>query len=114
MNKITLPILLLFIHFNTTVSAEGLSVQISKEISSVDVIHNGKPVTIQRNQSSTNLINPDYAITSRKCPPFCIQPGQITEGVETIGELELLDYLKRSSNGEKDILVIDSRTADWV
>lgn len=91
-----------------------MDVKITNEIASVDVIHNGKTVTIQRNQSPDNLINQRYAITSRKCPPFCIQPKTIADGVETVGELELLEYIKRSSTGDKSIIVIDSRTPDWV
>jgi len=87
---------------------------ISTEIDSVIVVHNGKKVTIMRNQDTENTVDRAYAKTSRKCPPFCIQPAKLAEGVETIGELEMLDYLKRSSNGDKTILVIDSRTPDWV
>lgn len=87
---------------------------ITKEIDSVEVIHNGQKVTIMRNQDTENTVDPSYAKTSRKCPPFCIQPSKLADGVETIGELEMLDYLKRSSNGDQSILVIDSRTPDWV
>ncbi len=100
--------------FFVQASDGDLEVAISEEINFVTVNHNGKPVRIQRNQSTENTINPDYAKTSRKCPPFCIQPAKLAEGVETIGELEMLDYLKRSSNGDDSILVIDSRTEDWV
>ncbi len=95
-------------------SSTGLDVKISNEIDFVDVKHKGKIVRIQRNQSSDHIINPDYAKTSRKCPPFCIQPGKLAEGVETIGELEVLDYLVRMTNGDISILVIDSRTEGWV
>jgi 3-mercaptopyruvate sulfurtransferase SseA len=35
-------------------------------------------------------------------------------GVETIAELEVLDYLKQRSNGDDSILIIDSRLTDWV
>jgi len=92
----------------------AVDVAITEEIDSVEVIHNGTNVTIIRNQSPDNRINPAYAKTSRKCPPFCIQPVTIAEGVETIGELELLDYLQRISAGDSSILIIDSRTQDWV
>ncbi len=95
-------------------SSTGLDVKISNEIDFVDVKHKGKIVRIQRNQSPDHIINPDYAKTSRKCPPFCIQPGKLAEGVETIGELEVLDYLVRMTNGDISILVIDSRTEGWV
>lgn len=92
----------------------ALDVNITEDLESVEVTHHGKPVTIRRNQDPGNTVNPDYARTSRKCPPFCIQPMTIAEGVETIGELELLDYLQRMHAGDDSILVIDSRTPDWV
>ena len=94
--------------------ASALDVRITQDIESVKVTHAGKQVIIMRNQKPDNTVNPDYAKTSRKCPPFCIQPMKIAEGVETIGELEMLDYLERSGAGDQSILVIDSRTADWV
>jgi len=87
---------------------------ITREIESVEVIHNGQKVTIMRNQNTENTVDSAYAKTSRKCPPFCIQPTKLADGVETIGELEMLDYLKRSSQGDQTILVIDSRTPDWI
>jgi len=116
MNKYRINILILLscLCFFAQASDGDLGVAISNEIDFVDVKHDGKPVRIQRNQSSDNTINPDYARTSRKCPPFCIQPGTLAEGVETIAELEILNYLKRLSNGDDSILVIDSRTEDWV
>jgi len=76
-------------------SENDLDVNISNEISFVDVKHNNKEIRIQRNQSQDNLVNSEYAQTSRKCPPFCIQPYNLGNGVETIGELELLDYQKK-------------------
>ena len=80
----------------------------------VQVMHNGKSVRIERNQNNKNTVKPDYALTSRPCPPFCIRPIVLAPGVETIGELEMLDYLAKASSGDKSILVIDSRTPDWV
>ncbi len=100
--------------FNSAYSSSALDVKISNEIDFVDVKHNGKTIRIQRVQTAENTINPDYARTSRKCPPFCIQPGTLAKGVETVGELELIDYLKKASNGDDSILVIDSRTEGWV
>jgi rhodanese-related sulfurtransferase len=89
-------------------------VGITPSLSSVEVIHNGKPVTIERHQDNKNTIAADYALTSRPCPPFCIRPIKLAPGVETIGELELLDYLVAAGKPDSDILVIDSRTPDWV
>lgn len=95
-------------------SKTDLKVKITNEIGSITVNHNGKPVVIQRDQNVKNTIIEDYALTSRECPPFCVQPMTLLPGVSTIGEIELLDYLKRKSNGDKNLLIIDSRTPDWV
>lgn len=92
----------------------ALDVAITSELNSVEVMHDGKVVTIRRHQDPENMIYPIYARTSRPCPPFCIQPARLAEGVETIAELELLEYLGRLSAGDENILVIDSRTKDWL
>ena len=89
-------------------------VGITPEMSSVEVLHKGKPVRIERNQDNDNTIVADYALTSRPCPPFCIRPIELVPGVETIGELEMLDYLVAAGKPGSKILVIDSRTPDWV
>jgi rhodanese-related sulfurtransferase len=94
--------------------AEPLDVAITPELSQVTVLHQGESVTIQREQDQSNTIEDDYALTSRACPPFCVQPMQIAPGVTTIGERELLDFLQRQSKDDEDIVVIDSRTPDWV
>ncbi len=94
--------------------AADLKVKITSSLASVDVMHNGKKVTIMRNQDNKNEVNKAFAKTSRNCPPFCINPMQLAPGVETLGELEMLDYLKKMSDGDSSILVIDSRTPDWV
>jgi rhodanese-related sulfurtransferase len=95
-------------------SADDLAVNITPETASVEVTHNGKKMTIMRNQDQMNTVNQAFAMTSRKCPPFCIQPGTLAPGVDTSGELEMLDYLAKINAGDSGILVIDSRTPDWV
>jgi rhodanese-related sulfurtransferase len=95
-------------------AAGKLAVGITPDMASVDVMHKGKKFTIARNQNEKNTVNPSFAKTSRKCPPFCIQPSTLAPGVETIGELEVLGYLKKMADGDDSILVVDSRTPDWV
>ncbi|MCF6263286.1 MAG: rhodanese-like domain-containing protein [Xanthomonadales bacterium] len=102
----------LLLLFTTALSADPVG--ITSSMSSVEVIHQGKPVKIERNQDNKNTIATDYAITSRACPPFCIKPIKLALGVETIGELEMIDYLVAASKPGSNILVIDSRTPDWV
>ncbi len=89
-------------------------VGITASLSSAEVIHAGKPVRIERNQDNKNTIDADYALTSRACPPFCIKPIKLAVGVETIGELEMIDYLVAASKADSKVLVIDSRTPSWV
>ena len=80
----------------------------------VTVTHNGTSTDIMRNQDNKNTVNPAFAKTSRPCPPFCIQPAVLAPGVETIAERELMHYAEMMSNGDSSIIVIDSRTPDWV
>jgi len=93
--------------------AEELAVGISRSMDKFEGTLNGKPISIMRNQDQSNTVNPAFAKTSRKCPPFCIQPGQLGDGVETIGELELIAYVEKMSAGDDSILLVDSRTPDW-
>ena len=92
----------------------SLIVNITVDLPVVEVTHDGQKVTIIRNQNQQNMIKPDFALTSRECPPFCIQPSQLAPGVTTIGELEMLDALQKISDGDTSLLVIDSRTKNWV
>ena len=88
-------------------------VNITPDLPFVEIPAEGTIVRIERNPDPFNMIDPDYALTSRRCPPFCVQPMQLAPGVETIGELELLDYLKRVGSGDAGILVVDSRDGTW-
>ena len=88
--------------------------KITPTLDAVEVVHNGKKVTITREEAKEAHIPEVYQKSGRRCPPFCIQPISAAPGVETIGELEVLDYLKRAAAGDSAILVVDSRTPDWV
>ena len=96
------------------VAAQEVAVNIMPGVAAVEVMHKGEMVVIQRNQDEKNTVNPAFAKTSRKCPPFCIQPTNLGPGVETIGEDEVLRYAKAMSGGDETIVLIDSRTPDWV
>ncbi len=98
----------------TVQAKDGKPVGITPDLKEVTVKHNGKEVKIMRNQDNSNTVNPAFAKTSRPCPPFCIQPMKLAEGVETIGEVEVINYAKKMSDGDDSILLVDSRTPDWV
>lgn len=93
-------------------TALAVDVKISPELTYVDTVHQGERVRIIREQDQQHHLTGDYTKTSRKCPPFCVQPMKVAEGVETIGELELLDFIKRSLPNGSGVLV-DARTPSW-
>jgi len=103
-----------FLAGSAAAEEKKMEVGITATMASMEVVHNGNKVAIQRNQNQAATVNPDFAKTSRKCPPFCIQPATLAPGVETIGEVEMIHYLKKVSDGDKNLMVIDSRTPDWV
>lgn len=91
-------------------------VKITSNLPFVDLpgIHNGQNVRLQRNQDTENVLDFEFSFTSRKCPPFCIQPMNLSPGVETIAELEVIDVIKRIAQKDDSILLIDSRTDEWL
>lgn len=95
-------------------TASASAVKITAALALVDVMHHGLKVTFMRNQHQNNTVNPDVAQTSRKCPPFCLQPSELAPGVITIAELEVLQFLKKIYDGDTSLMVIDSRTKTWV
>ena len=108
---LTLSALLGAMALSTPLSASN---NISAGLTSVDVMHHGKPITITRTDNKDATIPEAFTKTARHCPPFCVQPAQIAQGVETVGELEVLGYLKRISNGDRTVMVVDSRTPEWI
>jgi rhodanese-related sulfurtransferase len=91
----------------------NLRVRITEDIPYVEVRHGGQPVILMRHQDPGHVVEPPFDQTARPCPPFCIQPGVMPGGIETVGELEVIDYLRRAASGDEGVLVIDSRTPEW-
>ena len=72
----------------------------------------GQTHVIERDQNEESTITGSFAKTSRKCPPFCIHPMIAAEGVKTVGELELLEFV--ADYVETDLgLLVDARLANW-
>ena len=114
MNVLKTPLLLVTLLIVPVLAhAENKPVGISNDLMSATVMHQGTQVDIVRVQNNSNVITQEFSKTSRPCPPFCIQPMTFAPGVDTLGELEVIDYLVRMQAGE-NILVVDSRTPKWV
>ncbi|MEE9413325.1 MAG: hypothetical protein V3V22_09780, partial [Methylococcales bacterium] len=87
-------------------------VKITEDIPYVEVNHQGVMVKITRVQDTENRLIDDFSKTSRPCPPFCIHPIEASPGVRTIGEIELLEFLKKYATSENGLLV-DARMPEW-
>ncbi len=92
--------------------AKDYKVKITKDLPYVDVEVYGKIVRIQRIQDTNHKLRNSYIRTSRMTPPFYIQPFEPVKGVETYGELELLDFIKNKLNYDEGAL-IDARIPKW-
>ncbi len=92
--------------------AQELDVKLNKFLPFVEVVHEGEKVRVQRIQDQQYVLTGGFARTSRKCPPFCIQPMQVAPGVKTVGELEVFQFMEIEVNGNQGIL-IDARLNSW-
>jgi len=95
-----------------TLQTVAQEVGITKDIFEIEYTFAGKTYVIGRDQDTEARIPDAFAKTSRKCPIFCVQPMQVHEDVETMGELELLSFLQDYVSTGKGFL-IDSRTRDF-
>ena len=100
--------ILLVLIIPATVSAENKPVDIRPGVAEVIIDADGELVEISRIQDNANEISGTWARTSRPCPSFCIQPMAPSEGVTTVGELEILEVMQNP-----EAILIDSRVAKW-
>ena len=90
----------------------ALEVNIKEDLPFVDVKVNGKTIKIQRIQDTNHKLTNSYTKTSRPTPPFGIQPFQPIKGIETISELDVIDFIKDDLSNNRGIL-IDARMPKW-
>lgn len=108
--KKLLAVSAIFALSQTSAFAEGSSkfVPISKGVKSIEMNLNGEEFTLMRNQTPKNKISELYNNTTIGSP----QPIVLTKGVETLGELEFIEYMKKAQSDES-IVIVDSRTPSW-
>jgi len=102
----------------------------SLQYSGVKAIHNGKPILIERAQNGKCL---DIPITpyvlyggdfiDKKALKECkktflttlgiLQPISIDKDIKTVGELEVLEHIKKAEHEPSKYILLDSRRADW-
>jgi rhodanese-related sulfurtransferase len=95
-----------------TSNDRNVEVKITETMPFLDVYHNNEIVRIKRIQDKDYKVTNSFARTSRNCPPFCIRPIKLPGNIETVGELEVLEFLKTKVRNNKGLL-IDARLKDW-
>ena len=111
--RIILSIFLVSISSHSvSLATEVSTVKITAEIPYLDTMVDGQQVRISRIQDESNRLTNSFSKTSRKCPPFCIRPFKIGNKVKTVGELEVLAFIKDKVAAGTGVLV-DSRIPQW-
>ncbi|MEP4190370.1 MAG: sulfurtransferase, partial [Sneathiella sp.] len=91
--------------FSIGAQAESL---IKPGVTEFSVTLNGETCKISRNQTKGNVIHKLYQTTERGRP----QPISLAPGIETLGELEFIEYMQKAQT-DPSILIVDTRTEGW-
>lgn len=89
-------------------SHSGGAVMITGSTQTVNISLYGEECVLERNQSKNNPVHGMYNTTNRGK----IQPIDLGHGIETIGELEVIDFMKQAET-DSSILIVDTRTPGW-
>jgi rhodanese-related sulfurtransferase len=115
MKKIILLILLSInaVVFSATTPAKPKPkpVYLEPGVIAITVVIDGKPLIIKRNQDRKHLVAKFFQKTSRGIikPLHPFKPHNI----ETLAELEVIEYIKQISAGNHEVLIIDARKPIW-
>ncbi|MFT6452334.1 MAG: rhodanese-related sulfurtransferase [Halocynthiibacter sp.] len=103
---------LLIVGLCVATQATAQDVKITQDMGARTIEIAGQTITISRVQNQENVLTGEFARTSRACPPYCIEPEVVADGVQTLGELEVMDFLEAKVGQGLGILV-DSRVPAW-
>ncbi len=92
--------------------AFAIDVNIADMVAYVDLKYGGETVRVMRIQDQNHTISGGFAKTSRPCPPFCFQPVKAAPGVETVGEVELVQFMMGPYRNQTG-MIVDARTPEW-
>ncbi len=92
--------------------ARDVAVKITED-KSFSTVHDGYDlIKVARIQDTSHTVEGSFAKTSRPCPPFCVTPLHVDDGVTTVGELELIKFMETSLYRGTGV-IIDARTPAW-
>jgi rhodanese-related sulfurtransferase len=76
------------------------------------VLNNGNGlIRIERTAPDSLALDDQNATPSRPCPPFCVSPQRIADKVETVAELEVIEFME-STYLSGDGMIVDLRSPD--
>lgn len=105
---LSMKLLTVVMLWSLTLSLEANMVEISEGVPFVKFKSNGQSYKIERLQEEDAYLTNTFALTSRPSPPFFIEPFSVSRGIETFGELEVLDFISHQKG-----LFIDARLENW-
>jgi rhodanese-related sulfurtransferase len=111
-NSILFGVLTFSALITMNVMAANLEVKITDDKQYSVVNHGNELVKVQRIQDTSHTIDGSFAKTSRPCPPFCVNPLNIADGVATVAELEVIQFMETALH-RGDGVLIDARTPSW-
>ena len=111
-NSILFTVLLCAAVVTMQAMASSLEVNITADKPYTVVNHGEELVKVQRIQDTDHTIDGSFAKTSRPCPPFCVNPLNVGEGVATVAELEVIKFMETAMY-RGDGVIIDARTPSW-
>lgn len=97
----------LFSHGLHAESSSG-EVQLTEGVKSITIKLHGQTYVIQRNQDPRITLTDLYTNTT----VGHLQPMHLAPGVETIGELDVIDYMQRMQT-DPSIILVDTRPTIW-
>jgi len=92
-------------------SLEASQVPLSPDLNAIDIQINGKSIHISRIQDTNHKLDNNYSLTSRLSPPFEIQPYIVLDGIQTVSELDVFEFIQKEL--KKGNLMIDARLKHW-
>ncbi|NOZ89797.1 MAG: rhodanese-like domain-containing protein [Epsilonproteobacteria bacterium] len=112
MKRVFIITMFISLLFAQNAKNEHITVKITDDMPYVMTTNSGQKIKIERIQDTDNRLTDDYTKTSRACPPFCIQPTKVADGVQNIEEIELLTFMKNKLPKGKGVIV-DARLKSW-
>jgi rhodanese-related sulfurtransferase len=94
---------LVLLYATATFAGQYDKVKITPDMAYIYVYHKGKAVKVHRIQDTKHKLTGEYASTYR--PGKDIQPLSMNKDVKTIGEVEVLSFMRNKVNKKKGLLI---------